>query len=641
MLQDLTITNFLGIVHSELETLAPMNILIGANNEGKSSHADALLQLLCGRTRNTDRRGAGADDQIHIGARKAKISATFTDDIGQPKTFERALPGQGVTLLHESITGYFNANIEEMEACLSPRWACELKGEDLTKLLASILISPTADASELCDNVERHYGTSLADFLRPIAGKALLHPKGLEKWADEARKDVRGSLKEKSGALQALRHSLPAVSRPVASGEIDRLKQSVEDAHKKLVAEQARVQGGDASFNASHAAWIVATTAHCNAEGRYEEARRKQAALIEVKPFAVTTDAVESARRTVIEAEKTLAQYSSDADEALRGLSKLTGDGKCPRGVCARVDIKSATDAVNTANTALRNAEQVRATAASALRVAEQSGSKLTEWQANVEASRLAVDSAMAERDAVPVPGIEPKKYESGSMLDAIRDEHKRASDALRVAEQAVRDGETRKQSEGRINEIELTVATLTAEEKGLNELCGVFDARGLRARMLEDSIASFASDVNKLLVKYFGRQFKLERADKATAEDPWRCMATNAAGQWLPVSPMSWSERSRVSACFQAVIAQATGFNLIVLDETGFDPARRDDMFEFLLDIGMQHNIQSLMFSTAQGVTGEAIAPPQVPRIDGVAFWWIEVGSARRLEAVTETVAA
>lgn len=94
MIQSLQLINFRSCRTVGLNFPAPRTLIVGANDAGKSTVADAIAWCLTGRCRGLDQGGRGVRDLVRQGAREMWVSVTL-NGIGQ---VTRAFDGKGVSL---------------------------------------------------------------------------------------------------------------------------------------------------------------------------------------------------------------------------------------------------------------------------------------------------------------------------------------------------------------------------------------------------------------------------------------------------------------------------------------------------------------------------------------------------------------
>lgn len=632
MITDLTIRNVRGVDTVELLHLERVNIVLGGNNQGKTSIEDAIRWLLVGRNQHTDQRGAGAELQIRSGAKKGKITANFVLGQGLVKTFERTIPsGTGSKAKKEDVEGFLG-DINLIEACLSTRYMSELRGQELADLLAAFLLQPPP-AEGLEPLLREHYGDAPADYFARNLAKAVAHDKGLEDWAETSRKAVRKEIEATDREIYAKRSALPSSTPAVVSAdELQRRRQLLETASKDVTTEEARLKANVDSIKARREAWS-AKKQQFEAARRELSAARTELAGVGQGPRTVSADQLADLRATLQAADARLAELRSEMDAATTRTVEANAGGTCPAGYCARVVHAEASAEFSRLVGEQRKAEVDRDTARTAVDQADRLERDAAAWAERQGRAQQRVDRAKEAEATARDPGTEPQDYESGARLASLRDQ-------LRIAETQMRDGEKTAGDQARgttlkaeIAKLEETMKHLVHAEQQLDALAKAFAPRGLRTRLLPAGIKDFAGDVDSLLFKHFGRHFKIEREAKTDRsgeqEPPWRCFATGADSHFYPCgSLLSWSERGRVSLCVQAVLAQYIDFSPIVVDELALDPTWRGPLLDLLLDLP----VQSIVLSTAQGVAGDELVPPEAPEIDGVTWWWVENGKVRRL---------
>ena len=89
----LTIRDFGPVVEDHIEFDQPLNIVGGDNAQGKTTIANALRLTFTPRCPNTDKKGAGAMDNIRLGAKKAEIVANVVTSKGPAEFVTTYGPG--------------------------------------------------------------------------------------------------------------------------------------------------------------------------------------------------------------------------------------------------------------------------------------------------------------------------------------------------------------------------------------------------------------------------------------------------------------------------------------------------------------------------------------------------------------------
>lgn len=101
----LEIWNFMMIQHAVLDLSKDATLILGRNEQGKSSVADALRFVLNGRCRGTDEGGRGADDLIHWGQTQTRVVLVFEAAAGTEWCLTRIRSAGGGSVTLESRAG--------------------------------------------------------------------------------------------------------------------------------------------------------------------------------------------------------------------------------------------------------------------------------------------------------------------------------------------------------------------------------------------------------------------------------------------------------------------------------------------------------------------------------------------------------
>lgn len=122
-LSTLEVENFRRFGGRQGWTLAPVTLLTGANEVGKTTVIDALEFVLSGLTRTTDGSGAGRENLIHHGANRASVTITSADADSVTRTVPHSLSMSWVTK---------RIGVDEAQAELERVMGCSGKDAALT-----------------------------------------------------------------------------------------------------------------------------------------------------------------------------------------------------------------------------------------------------------------------------------------------------------------------------------------------------------------------------------------------------------------------------------------------------------------------------------------------------------------------------
>ena len=175
-IKTLTITNFREIETATLHDLAESVVLFGPNGAGKTTFKYALQMLLFGFCAETDKRGAGSENMVRDGAKRAEISAdiVFPDPAGDTViALTMTIPRKGSKTfeLMDRSTGELPEGMQSREAFWSAYAGVDMRHAMVAAMPAEMLSSKTM-SDILTDYVS-------SDFSREQLKELCLH-----RWAE-------------------------------------------------------------------------------------------------------------------------------------------------------------------------------------------------------------------------------------------------------------------------------------------------------------------------------------------------------------------------------------------------------------------------------------------------------------------------
>lgn len=117
MIQSIQLINFRSCRAVDLHFPVPRTLIVGANDAGKSTFADAIAWCLTGRCRGLDHGGRGVRELVRQGAKQMAVAVTL-DGAG---TIRRAFDGKTVKLEIETGKGVLAGPLADMQAALLAR----------------------------------------------------------------------------------------------------------------------------------------------------------------------------------------------------------------------------------------------------------------------------------------------------------------------------------------------------------------------------------------------------------------------------------------------------------------------------------------------------------------------------------------
>lgn len=195
-------SNFRSIATSDLE-FGDFTLLSGVQGSGKTSHLDAICAALTGRTRLTDRRGAGIRDHIRLGQAKCEISIDCQLNGSEPDTTIRRTVTPSAQQLDvpwgKNLSGRQAILIERLgvpdeavETLLDPRLFADRSVDEQSQVLLKLLREPTIEV--------------------PAAARAvgIQSLSGIQQVDDQIKSIKDGSIRSLNAVIKNLEETAPA-----------------------------------------------------------------------------------------------------------------------------------------------------------------------------------------------------------------------------------------------------------------------------------------------------------------------------------------------------------------------------------------------------------------------------------------------
>lgn len=620
-LASLRLKDFRAYVEAAIAFEEPLCIIRGGNKTGKSSLRQAIELSLTRRTDGTDPRGAGANDKVRHGSKKAIIDMTMDTARGavEVRTSYNGTGREQKTTPPE-FAGYLDANALHFSCCLDSAFFIDLPLAEQKNVLAALIAPTSYDFDpETVARVDKHLSARVWDG----------SPVGTIDDVYREAYDLRRDTKAKLSFLRI--PELPAApSRDSAT-----IKQRIED----LTRDRDRLLQAKASGNNSA---VVATLEADirNAEQNLKDARLRLttaratrdecekhiltgASLTKIKKVAANRAKLDD----LLVQEKELEREANDQTESQAIYEELRSNPCCPtctqaitdtfidgkigehkrleeearaklralvEEIAALGDVAAAEKALSLHDTHSKG--KIEATKG----VAEWT-EKVTGYEEMLTRSRQGLENAQAE--SVPVDTTELDKVTA-----ELAGERKNLEAALRY--------------ETLWTEIQVATAKQTELQAAVDDLewiCKEFGKDGLKARLIAANLEKFMDVVNATL-QAFGYH-------ASASIEPYEFIVNWENGPRLPLKELSGSEQMAFGMALQCAISIASGLRFVVIDRADtFVNGMRDAFF------GVLHEL------VTDGALHQAIALVADERLEipesapGVAFYVVEDGKVRRL---------
>lgn len=590
MLANVSITGFRGLVEADLPLSPGVTLVLGDNEAGKTSTAQAILFALCGFCKWTDARGAGYSALIRHGEKAAAIAIAI-DEVGEAV---RTITHKGITLSVDGTPGdaakaMLEASLptrDVLACCLTtPRFIGLPRKEQQAVLFA--LAGGAADAAWFRSQLGAEEQEVLANTLSSDATGATLSD-ALYKTAYDTRAEANKRLKSEAAKLEAIPVVKPSgADAQTIADHLAEARTVFDQANQALGAAQATATAREASARRLTTAMqnLSAAQATLDAMGDRPECPgdaaianlyvQEQGLLalfaLSRQDLAERTADVESAKRYV------------SAVASLGGKCIATHTVSCPLTGDALDAIKQAAESMQQdAEKSLREAQvdfsekQERVDKATTKRnEANGQAAAASQWDARHAVAVAARDEAQKAIDAANEESEEPPGPDAAALQQA-RDEAATEVTRLEARLQEVRDAE---RSQADRQKLAASVRTLQARADVLDALVKLLSPDGLPAKAMAETVGKVLDDVNAALAEFtdftleFGDELTVLRHDVRTA-----------------VVQLCESEQLRVGSAIQVAFARVSGFGFVVVDEADrLNAVNRVGLLRMLLGSGVQ----------------------------------------------------
>ena len=614
--------------HLETEVgLAPVTIIKGRNNSGKTSLRHAIEVALTGRAEFTDKGGRGLADAVRAGAKKALVSIAI--DQGE---VVRTISPTGSSLQIADWTGTataqqdllyskLGADADLISALLNVNSFISLPAKEQKEMLFQIA-RPEISAGQLMSAVndwaEKQAAGNLLDELR----RFIKIPESVgPDWLDqayriifEARKEAKKERDQLAGKVEGMEVSqdLPPLDQ---LPELEKQITTLEAERKKLANKVAAVEAAE-ERRASLAEREEAIRNSIEAlslpvEDSGEDPEKLKAAL---EALAVKLD---EARQASYEAQGELRAI----DDALPKIKGAKGDCPiapgvvvCPMTAAERKEMVKDLNAkrkklVAAHEKAMKDAAQLEgekqdvAERIGAAEMAEKNAERLESLEKELEA-------VQAELAALPeAAGMGLAGSEFARLAERIRNGHDLATRMKMAAT-----------DQGRREQAAAEAVEAAARAERLEHLATLFGPTGIKAKLLHQTMKPLIERAAENLSLLTGGLYELD-----VGSDPDFHLMVN--GRYL--RKLSTSEQMRVGIACAEALAHASGLRLLVIDDVEIlDVGNRGLLTAWLMDRMDDHDT-IIVLSTAE----EA----QDPGVEGIATYWVDRGKVERVGALVD----
>jgi DNA repair exonuclease SbcCD ATPase subunit len=607
--------------------LAPLTIVKGRNNSGKTSIRHAIEVALTGRAEFTDRGGRGLTDAIRVG-QKAGVVELDVEGIGE---ITRTLKPSGSSLQVADWTGTataqqellnqkLGADADLISALLNVGQFISLPPKEQKDMLFKIA-RPEISIQQLMvainDWAEKQGAGNLLDELRSLIQiPETVGPDWLDqayKLIFEARKEakkVRDTLAGKVEGMEDVSQELPPLDQ---LPELEKQIATLEAEREKLREKVAAVEAAE-----------VRRTALADREPGIRSSIKALGVPIEASgdpeklkvTLGTLTEKLDEARQASYEAQGELRAI----DDALPKIKGAKGDCPLAPGVVScPMTAAERKELVKDLNAQRKKLVAVHEKAMKDAAAIETQKEELAEriWaaeQVEKNAARLEdlekqLESVQAELATLPEPiGIELARSEISTLDERIRNGHE-LSAKMKVAA-----GAAEKAQAAREDHAEAVQAA-----ENLEHLVTLFGPTGIKQHLLTRTMGAVIERAAENLSLITGGAYELD-----AEADPDFHLVVNGN---IELRQLSTSERMRVGIACAEALAHASGLRLLVIDDLEIlDLGNRGLLSEWLRGRMADHDT-ILVLSTAEEAKD--------PGVEGVASYWVEAGKVERIGAM------
>lgn len=627
-LSNLEVRNFRIFDECSLSFEAPVTVLVGMNNTGKSTLLDAICFACLGFCRGTGADGRGADILARLGADPATMNVNVSFD---GRVLSRGIADTTRSAKGKEIAKKLGVSADVAMVCLAWEALLEMDPAEARRVFLEVLgVEVTAEA------------------ILEVVGKEAFAEIGHMKFSgpdslEAAYKSVYAQRAEVNRAMKGLNlPDLSAFPKQIQDMTLAEAKAELPDMRELLTALEGELEQkvSDTSRAAGQkAAGVAAMRAELRA--LKERIVKAKADLDALKPDAIKSlqtglknalKAAEKAHesqaklRERIAAEQALHEVIYVRQKSL-GIAQGGGGqaGMCP--TCAsRLTADQLKKLVEATKLDLEASETRLEDHQAKLREID-----IPTIQKNIEAHQKALDAAQA--DTIKQKQIEETLHDCGSAVASITKQLTQAGEPVEAPEQAslmdapqedpeveaVRSRITngRKmiatveryiQERAAYERVKKEAAGAEAHQARLDKLVKALDPKGeVATRCILAKISPFEKAVNDVL-KVFGYEARVSITGGFDIQ-----VRKGEEGGWLPMRMLSVSERLRLGVAIQSAFAVRSGFGIILVDETSqLDTVNTDHLVQAVAD-ARAAGVEQIILAGTMKSSPKGYAAPEI----------------------------
>jgi DNA repair exonuclease SbcCD ATPase subunit len=637
-IRSLTIRDFGPVVEDRIEFDQPLSIIGGDNAQGKTTIANALRLTFTPRCPNTDKKGAGAMDNIRLGAKKAEIVAGVgtakgplqiktTYGPGASRRNQTIVAGQGddAAKYAAGFGSYLDRQTEALSCCLDSDYFFNPKTEQKDILAAMIIAQSHTFEADKVALAETHLGKFVWD-KSPVAVIDQAYAA-----AYSARKDAKaalggiyiqpqpqrpeyaaGHVQEQIAAFRALATKEAKKIKGGGTVQLGRIEQQLEQEKEKLA--QARIAYSAAIKRRGEIDQAMLDGPNVKKAERTAAGRKLWDQLAaQIAGFVQEIEGQQEAQN--IYQELLQDENGSPVDHAncptcTQAVTRKLVNGKIDELQKLIVAAEQAKQNLVAEQAALGNvaeAEKIVADNAAWTEKKLQVTKDVTAATGSISAFEKSIEALEASLTTAKAQESEPADT---TALDAANAElatwEARLSPALNYDSTLAQIEQATKRQQDQ-----------KAKVADLETLCAYFGDNGVKADLIAQGSEKFISTINSVLSKW-GYEAKLSpEADAFTVLTP---------KGWLPTKQLSGFEELMFKAALQCAIAVHSKIKMVIVDEA-----------QTMID---EQRVR--LFKAIQGMLDEKLLDcafviladkrETAPSKPGVAYYRVQDGKVQRL---------
>lgn len=588
-IKQISIKEFLAIKHLELDLQTPINLIIGENEQGKSSLRDGIQWCLTGTARGLKTHSEQAH-LIHDSGKAAEV--TITHDDGQAIT-RRKTPKSPPT-----VEGTLPPDLSLVAILSDPltflSWPDVQRRETLFRLIPGLNPSPEDIAARLRQHVpDPNFSLSNLATLAGTKGFKAAENEAIAKRRESKRtlEELKVEEPEDRATIGGRDYILPDIQEAEIQGALVKLRADRD----KLITKRGKVEG-----EIENLPQLEANLEELK-KSRFQPSELPDSQSIGDQETAI---AIQKESLKKLKADLEAAQITQEAFPAFCP-AIASAQVPCPRaGELLSGEPPDAETIEQLDAAVLEKEEHIQALEKKLeqdnkrLKIHQEHETEIANLETKIKDLQSKQESAEATKPLDEKIAAIDTRIENGQALhDAVRDfwRQKDAADQARE----------------RIDQIKTEITNYDVLAKALAP-------DGIPSQLIKETLGP----VNEVLAQASSYLFQNQPPVELTGElEVYRGKT--------PYSCLSKSARYRVGICFQYALAILTRSRLLMIDEGDIlDPLNRACLIEFLLDIAPQFDT-ILVFATSNEAR-----PSPVP--DLLMTWWLNDG---HISQVTEEI--